>query len=65
MDQPAVVASNAWDKKENLFLSAPAAVAPPAELLARMSINLKKSGLYTSDSTIGMNPFDPGYPKFN
>jgi hypothetical protein len=65
MDQPAVVASNALDKKETLFPNSPAAVAPPAELLAGMSINPKKSGLYTSDPTIYMNPFDPGHPKFN
>ena len=64
MDQPAVLASHAWDK-ENIFPNAPAAVPPPAKLPARMSINLKESGPNTSHATIGMNPFDPGHPKFN
>ncbi len=64
IDQSAVAIYNAWDKKENLFPNAPATVTSPAGLLARMSLDPKKSDPKTSDPIISMNPYDPGHPNF-
>jgi hypothetical protein len=57
MDVPAVEskAGNAWDTKQKLFADAPAAIAPPVELLQSMNIKVKEEE----------DPMNPDSKSFN